>query len=186
MGGLSFADGREWDCRSTLEHSSTLRLSSWSRLQKDIGQSVQNGLLVEIEHLSRLPLKRMVHQMEIGRSRLELVLETARFLIIGHRSQLCLRREWNFSSQSSRQRVNMKVMKDSSIFVGYFQTLLSLWIIHTFWSSAQTELLFGCGMSICSRGDQPEQTFSSSTQSPSQSHSCMEGRKPVPAGQVWL
>ena len=71
MGGLSFADGREWDCRSTLEHSSTLRLSSWSRLQKDIGQSVQNGLLVEIEHLSRLPLKRMEHQMEIGRSRLE-------------------------------------------------------------------------------------------------------------------
>ena len=110
-GGLSFADGTEWDCRSTLEHSSTLRLSSWSRLQKDIGQSVQNGLLVEIEHLSRLPLKRMEHQMEIGRSRLELVLETARFLI-GHRSQLCLRREWNFSSQSSWQRVNMKVMKD--------------------------------------------------------------------------
>ena len=124
VGGLSFADGREWDCRSTLEHSSTLRLSSWSRLQKDIGQSVQNGLLVEIEHLSRLPLKRMEHQMEIGRSRLELVLETARFLI-GHGSQLCLRREWNFSSQSSWQRVNMKVMKDGSIFVGYFQTLFS-------------------------------------------------------------
>ena len=126
VGGLSFADGREWDCRSTLEHSSTLRLSSWSRLQKDIGQSVQNGRLVEIEHLSLCLGRGWSTKWRLAGQgwKRKLVLETARFLI-GHRSQLCLRREWNFSSQSSRQRVNMKVMKDSSIFVGYFQTLLS-------------------------------------------------------------